>query len=134
MNPNQSETKFSIQINPNQSELGLIQTEFLIRINPNHSELGLIRIKNLVSDWCGSIFYRFSSNELQNFFRISSEKFALARVQISEWIGVVLIGSEWISIRYFHQGNFQNAYPIVFLSHFSDLIVYFTLLFAIFSI
>ena len=41
MNPNQSETKFLIQINPNQSELELIQTEFSIRINPNESKVGI---------------------------------------------------------------------------------------------
>ena len=49
------------------------------------------------------IFYRFSSNELQKFFRIRSEWFALAQIQISEWIGIVLFGSELILIRYFRQ-------------------------------
>ena len=44
MNPNQSETKFLIQINLNHSDLGLIQTEFSININANHSDLGFIRI------------------------------------------------------------------------------------------
>ena len=51
------------------------------------------------------IFDRFSSNEIQNVFRIGSEWFALARVQISEWIGIALIDSESISIWYFRQGN-----------------------------
>ena len=105
-----------IRTNPNQSELGLIQTQFSIRINPNHSDLGfiridsdwklgldqselrLIRIENLVLDWFGSL------NELQNVFRIGSEWFTLARIEISEWIGIVLIGSEWIPIRYFRLG------------------------------
>ena len=44
MNPNQSETKFSIQINTNQPVLGLIHTEFSIRIDPNEFEVGMIRI------------------------------------------------------------------------------------------
>ena len=44
MNPNESETKFSIQFNPNQSALGLIQTEFSFRINPNESKVEMIRI------------------------------------------------------------------------------------------
>ena len=67
-------TEFSIGINPNESELGIIQTEFSIKINPNESEVknrsglirfnlrklyesefGLIRIENLVSDWFGFI-------------------------------------------------------------------------------
>ena len=47
MNPKQSETKFSIQINANQSDLELIQTEFSIRINPNHSDLGSIWIDSI---------------------------------------------------------------------------------------
>ena len=75
----------------------------------------MIRIENLVSDsigyfpriksdQIGSIFDRLSSNELQNVFRISSEWFTLAQIQISDWIGIVLIGSEWIPIRYFRQG------------------------------
>ena len=29
----------------------------------------------------------------------------MARIQISEWFGIVLIGSEWITIRNFHQGR-----------------------------
>ena len=48
INPNQFETKFSIQINPSRTELGLIQAEFLIRINPNEFKVGMIRIENLV--------------------------------------------------------------------------------------
>ena len=40
---------------------------------------------------------------------IYSEWFALARIQISEWIGIVLIGSEWIPIRYFRQGYCKKS-------------------------
>ena len=75
----------------------------MIRINSDwkfgldQSKLGLIRIENLVSDWFEFIqivasdyiglgrivFYHFSSNEIQNVFRIGSEWLALARIQIS---------------------------------------------------
>ena len=41
MNSNQSETKF---VNPDQSELGLVQTGFSIRINPNNFDLRFIPI------------------------------------------------------------------------------------------
>ena len=75
-----SERIITISICSDQSELGLIQTEFSIRIKPNHSNLGFI--------WIGS------------------EWFALARIQISEWIAIVLIGSEWIPIWYFRQGSY----------------------------
>ena len=47
-NLNKSITKFSIQINPNQSDIELIWTEFSIRINPNESKVGMIRID---SNW-----------------------------------------------------------------------------------
>ena len=52
------------------------------------------------------IFDRFSSNKIQNVFQIGSEWFALARIQISEWIGKVLIGSEWICIQNVCQSNY----------------------------
>ena len=76
-----------------------------IRINPTSDWFGLIWIANLVShsfefiridvsELIGLIFNRFSSNEIQSVFRIGSEWFVLARIQISEWIGIVLIGSE----------------------------------------
>ena len=47
-------------------------------------------------------------NEIENFFRIDSVEFRLMRIQILEWIGINLIGSEWISIRNFHQGRYMN--------------------------
>ena len=69
----------------------------------------LIRIKFWlrlqISDWDGLIFNRITSNEIENFFRIVSNEFGLARKQILEWIGMNLIGSEWISIRNFYQGR-----------------------------
>ena len=60
MNPNQSRTKFSVQINLNQSDLRLIQTEFSIRIkpwihsdwfNPNESESIRNEVINPIYDW-----------------------------------------------------------------------------------
>ena len=36
--------------------------------------------------WDGLIFNRITSNEIENFFRIDSEEFGLARKQISKWI------------------------------------------------
>ena len=66
MNPKQSESKFSIQINPNQSDLGLIQTEFSIRINPNRSDLGFIRID---LDWSGlKTWFRTGSDSFESMF------------------------------------------------------------------
>ena len=125
MNPKPSFQSRSIRINPS---LDLSKPNFqsesirmnqrsewfgLISFGLNQSELGLIRIENLVSDWFGfsrirsdRSFYRFSPNELQNVFRIGSEwLIPLARIQILEWIGIVLIGSEWIPIWYFRQGS-----------------------------
>ena len=46
---------------------------------------------------------------VKNVFRIGSEWFALARIQISELIGIFLIGSEWIPIRYFRQGSIEAS-------------------------
>ena len=122
MNPNQSKTKFSIQVNPNQSVSDWSNPNFQsesIRMNPMSEWFGKILIENLVldcsdsfalisrneSDQVGLIFDSFSSNDVQNVFRIGSEWFELARIQISEWIGIVLIGSEIISTRYFRQGH-----------------------------
>ena len=61
-----------------------------IRINPKNSDLGFMRIERLVrihsdsksridSDWDGLIFNRITSNEIENFFRIDSDEFELAR-------------------------------------------------------
>ena len=65
------------------------------------------------SDWVGSIFTVFHQTSYKQFF-------GLARIQISEWMGIVLIGSEWIPIRYFRQGY------IIFLtiSHKIRIVIY----------
>ena len=115
-------TKFLIQPNPiipTLDSFGLILIENSVWINPSSDWFGCIRID--VSELIGSIFYRFSSNEIQNVSRIGWEWFALARIQISEYIGIVLIELEWIPIRYFRQGldNFihhMNRYFIKTLS------------------
>ena len=96
-----------IRTNTNQSKLQLILIEFSIRINPNESEvemvrinsdwkfgldyleLGLIRIgsdslvllSRIKSDSVGSIFYRFSSNEIQMFFGLVRND--------SHWLGYI---------------------------------------------
>ena len=77
-------------LNPNESEVRVIQTEYLIRINPKNSDLGFMRIERLIrihsdsksrieTDWDGLIFNRITSNEIENFFRIDSDEFGLAR-------------------------------------------------------
>ena len=75
MNPNQPETKFSTQINQNQSDLGLIQTEFSIRVNPNESDVGMIRIN---SDWK---------------FDLDQSELGLIRIEklVSEWFGFIRV-------------------------------------------
>ena len=45
------QTEFSIRINPNESEVGLIRINSDWKFDLDQSELGLIRNKNLVSDW-----------------------------------------------------------------------------------
>ena len=110
MNPDQS-------FNPNESEVGILRIDSDWEFRLNHSDLGFIRIKNffrinsdwksrIESAWFGLIFNRITSNEFENFFRIDSDEFGLARKQISEWIGMNLIGSEWISIQNFYQSYF----------------------------
>ena len=102
MNPTQSESKFSIRINPNHFDFGFIRIDSDWKFGLDKSEIRLIWIDldwkldfglvGIHSDCClGSnrirsdrFFYCFSSNELQNVFRIGSEWFALARIQISE--------------------------------------------------
>ena len=67
------------------------------------NSFGYIQIE--VSDWFGLIFKRFSTNKIQNVFRIGSDWSALSRIHISEWFGIFLIGSVWISIQNFRQGS-----------------------------
>ena len=87
---NQSE---SIRLNPRLPIRG--QSDLNGILNPDNSDLGFIRIERLVrihsdsksridSDWDGLIFNRNTSNEIENFFRIDSDEFGLARKQISE--------------------------------------------------
>ena len=64
-------------LNPNQSE------EFRPRIHEDW-KIGPDSFGFKVSDWDGLIFNRITSNEIENFFRIDSDEFGLARKQISE--------------------------------------------------
>ena len=126
--PNQSEKRFVSRLMKNGQKLIRLNTinfETSIRTNPKPSfQSRSIRI-NPISDWSKPnsqsepiwiiptlnwvwlIFDRFSSNDIQNVFRIGLEWFALARIQILEWNGIVLIDLEWISIRYFRQGSYN---------------------------
>ena len=84
-----------------------------MEINPCPDGFWFIPIENLLrsrsdsfgqksrieSDWVGLIFKLFSTNEIQNVFRIGSYWFALTRIQISEWFGIALIQSEHWFIR-----------------------------------
>ena len=87
-------------------------------MNPKFT--GFIRIG--ISDWfwigCGLI-------RIENLLWGLSELLGLVRNQILEWLGIVRIDSEWISIRNFRQGepiwclknflNSQRSYAVVFL-------------------
>ena len=110
--PNQSEKRFVTRLMKN----GKKRSD-LIRFNPRQQS-EWIRI-NRSSDWSKPNCNQ-NQSEVQHVFWISSEWFALARIQISEWIGIVLIGSdcigivlissEWIPIRYFRQGEIVKKY------------------------
>ena len=109
MNLNQSETKFTNRLNPAESGVGMIRINFYWQFGLDQSELELVRIENWVSDWLGfirivasdyvgSIFYLFHQTSYKKFF-------GSVWIQISEWIKIVLIGSDWNPIRYFRQGS-----------------------------
>ena len=96
-------------MNPNESEVGIIRIDNSVQIILTSDSFGLevsgwVGINRIefwlglkISDWDWFIFNRFTSNDIENFFRIESDELELARIQISEWIGINLIGSEWIS-------------------------------------
>ena len=71
MNPNQSNIKFSIRINPNESEAGMIRIDSIWKFGLNQSELGLIRID---LDW-----------------KLGFGLFGLIRFDVSESIGLIRI-------------------------------------------
>ena len=105
----------------------LILIENSVWINPSSDIFGLMWIENLFSDWFGFIpinlsefiglspidFSPFFIKRVTNVFRIGSEWFALARIQISEWIAIVLIVSELIPIRYFRINFYLNPNRIL---------------------
>ena len=120
MNPDQF-------LDPYEFEVGIIRMENSVSIILTwdwfglRTSFGFIRIGNLglsriefrlglkISDWDELIFHLIISNEIENFFWIDSDEFGLARIQISEWIGISLIGSEWISVWNFYQGKQPNT-------------------------
>ena len=128
MNPFQSETKFSIQINLYQSKLTLIQTDFSIRINPNESDAGMIRINfdwkfdldqfefGLITDWKLSFgLVRIHSDCCFGLNRIRSYRFFTVFHQTSykTFFGLVRIGSD-TDIGMNRNDCFgMNSYPIL---------------------
>ena len=77
-----------IRTNPKPS----FQSE-LIRINPKSEWFGLILIENSV--WINP----------------RSDRFRLIWIEklVSDWFGMIRIDSEWISMRYFHQGKLEHS-------------------------
>ena len=63
----------------------------------------------------GSEKVKYVINEIENFFRINSDEFELARIQISEWIGIHLIGLKWISIRNFYYSHSAHTTLIKYI-------------------
>ena len=89
-----------------------------IRTNPKPSFQSESFWPPIHSDWFGLV--RIHSDSCLELNRIRSDRFFTAcyqtsyktffgsvRIQISEWIWIVLIGSEWIPIRYFRQGTYR---------------------------
>ena len=89
MNSNQSETKFSIQINPNQFKLGLIQTKFYIRINPNESEVGTIQINSDIK--FGLDQSELGLNQIDLVWKL---RFRLVRIHSDRCLGINKIKSD----------------------------------------
>ena len=87
MNPNQSETKFLIRMNPRSEWFGLIQIESSVWINPS-------------SDWklgCGLV--RIHSDYWLGLNRIRSDRFFTVFIKrdskcFSDWFGMIRIGSD----------------------------------------
>ena len=125
---------------PNHSYLRCIRIYSDWKFGLDQSELGLIRIENLVSDWFGLI--RIVISDEIRLGRIDFLPFFIKREtkRFSDWfgmihigsdtnIGIVLIDSEWIPIRYFRQGctyskdyhtiYTANGFPWNFLARFS---------------
>ena len=74
-------------MNPRSELFGLILIENSVWINASSDSCGLLpRIK---SDYVGSIFYRFSSNEIQNVLRIGSDTDIGINRNSSDWLGMI---------------------------------------------
>ena len=142
MNPNESGQFF----NPDESKVGMIRIEnsvWIILTSDSfglRTSFGLIWIGSLILsriefwlwlkilDWHGLIFNRFTSNKIENSFRIESDELKLVWIHISEWVGINLIGSEWISMWNFYQGtNWSFQYSSSLRLHFILIIFWDTL-------
>ena len=108
---NRFQTRFSIRIKPNYSDLRFIRINSDWKFGLDQSELGLIQI---ISDWkLGSDSFELNQIKSDLFLAVFinrdikhfSEWFGMVRKQIPEWLGTTLIRSEWILIRYLRQGN-----------------------------
>ena len=74
----------------------------LVRI---HSDSWL-RLNLIRSDRLFTVFHQMSYKTLFGLVRNDSHWLGM---QISEWIGIFLIGSEWIPIRYLRQGKVNSC-------------------------
>ena len=126
MNPNQSETKFSIQINSNQSKVGMIRIDSDCKFGLDQSELGLNWVEHLISYWFGFIWIDVS--ELIGSSRIDFWPFFIKRDTegFSDWFGMIRIGSDtdiWMNR---NSSNWlgMNFNPILFPGHWWGLRLY----------
>ena len=105
-------------------ELIRIRTLGLSRIK---SDWIFVRIKNLGLTWIEMDWFLTDLHQtrLKNFLHW----FRWVRIglgQISEWIGKNLIGSEWISIRNFHQRSLAEKFVRIFSEMLSEFVLIFT--------
>ena len=109
--------EYSVLITLTSDSFGLRTSFGLIRIGSLglsliDSDWILVKIKNLGLTRIETDSFLTELHQIENFFRIDSNEFGLARKQISQWIGMNLIGSEWISIRNFYQGTVHQRSTI----------------------
>ena len=105
--------KYQIEIHSESIRTIPIRFDICIRANANHSE-------PIQKTFCISFdekqtknrsdLIRFNPRQLTKWIRTNPKpsfqcESIPAWIQISEWIGIVLIGSEWIPIRYFRRGK-----------------------------
>ena len=132
INPNQSEKRFESRLLKNAWKLIRPRIDF-------QSEWISVWID---SDWKFSSdslefiridFKCFSTNEIETIYWIGSNLFALARIQISKWFGIVLISSEWIPLWKFRQRAFL-IYRVCNLELFLSSFLYILISYCFFMI